>query len=145
MTIQLTPQARIGRALAALAVANVLGFASANAATITMTPLQRSPGESHAASRSCGSDHPAGFTGSALVDYPEIALRQGVAGETRVRIDVNAQGTLRYAAVDRSSGNPWLDRAAVAAARSLRYTPEVANCEPVAGSYALRVQFGDSQ
>jgi TonB family protein len=143
MTIQLTPGTRLGRVLIALAVANVLGFSSANAATITMLPLHPSQPGSQATSRTCGSDHAAGFSGAAVVDYPAIAQLQGAAGETRVRVDLSQSGTLRAATVDRSSGNPWLDKAAVAAARGLRYSPEVTNCEAVAGSYALNVQFGD--
>ena len=145
MTIQITPGTRVGRALAAFAVANVLGFSSANAATITMLPLQLPHAESHGTAVRCGSDRAAGFSGPAFADYPAIAQLQGVAGETRVRVDLSERGTLRSAAVDRSSGNPWLDKAAVAAARSLRYSPEIASCEAVAGSYALTVQFGDPQ
>jgi TonB family protein len=143
MTIKMTPGTRLGRVLTALAIANVLGFSSANAATITMLPLHPSQAGSHGTSRTCGSDHAASFRGAAFVDYPAIAQLQGAGGETRVRIDLSERGTLRAAAVDRSSGNPWLDKAAVAAARNLRYSPEVTNCEAVAGSYALNVQFGD--
>ena len=145
MTIQMTPGTRLRRVLAALALANVLGFSSANAATITMLPLHPSQAGSEGASRTCSSDHAAGFSGPAFVEYPPIAQLQGVAGETRVRIDLSERGMLRAAAVDRSSGNPWLDKAAVAAARSLRYSPEVTSCEAVAGSYALSVQFGDPE
>lgn len=145
MTNQITPGTRIGRALAAFAVANVLGFSSANAATITMLPLQLSHAGSHGTTGTCGADHAAGFSEAGFVEYPAIAQLQGAAGETRVRVDLSERGTLRAAAVDRSSGNPWLDKAAVAAVRSLRYSPEVTNCEAVAGSYALSVQFGDPQ
>jgi TonB family protein len=143
MTIQMTPGTRLGRVLIALAVANVLGFSAANAATITMLPLHPAQAGSQIASRTCGSDHAAGFSGPAFAEYPPIAQLQGIAGETRVRVDLSEHGKLRTAAVDRSSGNPWLDKAAVAAARNLRYSPEVTNCEAVAGSYALNVQFGD--
>jgi TonB family protein len=145
MTIKLTPGARVRRGLAVLALVDVLGFTPANAATITMLPLQLPHAESHGPAVPCGSDRAAGFSGPAFVDYPAIAQLQGVAGETRVRVDLSERGTLRSAAVDRSSGNQWLDKAAVAAARSLRYSPEIASCEAVAGSYALTVQFGDPQ
>lgn len=141
MTIQLTPPARLCLALSALAVVNVLGFATANASVITMKPLHSVARESHAAA--CIGEHPAGFGGPAVVDMPRIARLQGVRGETVVRVDLSARGALLQTAVDQSSGNPWLDKAAVAAARSLRYWPEVSACEAVAGSYGVSVKFDD--
>ncbi len=139
----LTPGTRLGRTLIALAVANVLGISSANAATITMLPPQPSHAGALGTAGTCGPDRVAGFSGEGIVEYPTIARLQGVVGETRLRVDLSERGTLRAASVDRSSGNPWLDKAAVAAARSLGYWPEVTHCEAVAGSYALIVQFGD--
>lgn len=139
MTIKTTPGARIRRVFAVLALVDVLGFTPANAAVTTMS-LHSLNGESRGGT-TCGADHAAGFRGPAVVDVPPIARLQRVTGETGVRVDLSARGALINSAVYRSSGNPWLDRAAIAAARSLRYTPEVAGCAPIAGSYALDVRF----
>ena len=48
-----------------------------------------------------------------------------------------------HAALANSSGNRWLDDAAIATARMSRYSPEVRNCTKLAGSYLISVEFTD--
>ena len=40
-----------------------------------------------------------------------------------------------------SSGNRWIDRAALHAVRTSRYAAEVRDCAPVGGVYAVIVDF----
>ena len=147
MTTHVTPIVTwIRRGMLTFAVANVLGFASANASTITMLPLHTPRAQTHGPVTTCGSaDRDAAITGPAFVEYPAIAQMQGVGGETLVRVDLSSAGNLRGVSLDQSSGNRWLDGAALAVARTIRFTPEIANCLPVAGSYALSVRFGTEE
>lgn len=147
MTTHITPIARrIRRGIVTFAVANVLGIASANAATITMLPLQPPHAETNGAAVTCGgADRAAAIAGPAFAEYPAIARLQGVGGEAHVRVDLSNAGTVRGASLDRSSGNRWLDGAALAAVRTTRFAPEIANCLPVAGSYGLSVRFGTEE
>lgn len=142
-TASIATQAR--RAIVAFAAANVLGFSCANANTITMTPLQPLHAQSHGAVVTCGSDRAANIIGGGFAEYPAIAQLQGAAGETRLRIDLSEKGSLRFARIDRTSGNRWLDEAALSAARTLRYAPEIADCVPVPGSYGLNVRFHNEE
>src|SRR5438132_6955404 len=58
-------------------------------------------------------------------EYPPIARSRGWQGVVLVRVTVEADGTVAEAALERSSGWPVLDEAAVAAARAWRYEPKV--------------------
>lgn len=55
--------------------------------------------------------------------YPPGLAARGVQGRVVVRVSVNAQGKAGAVAVDRSSGSPELDEAALALARSYPYAP----------------------
>ena len=129
------------RSLTAFAVANVLGLASANAATITMSPLPSAQAGTIATVTSCATDRAASLAGPAASDEPGIAREMGIAGATQIRIDLAPNGRLRASDVFVSSGNRWLDGAALATARTLHYRPEIRNCAALAGTYALTVRF----
>jgi protein TonB len=77
-------------------------------------------------------------------DYPEIARQQGVVGTTTVKVTLSATGTVSAVSVYKSAGNAALDQEALRAARQSTYTPEISNCEKVAGSYLFVAEF-DSQ
>lgn len=55
--------------------------------------------------------------------YPLEAIRQGLEGEAWVQIFLDENGNVIAARIDRSSGHPSLDQAALRAARSLRSLP----------------------
>jgi len=110
--------------------------AVAGAATVRLVPLT---GTTVAATLSSCSAAPA--IAAAPVVVPPIAAAQQVAGVTAVRVTIDRRGTLTDASVLSSSGNPWLDRAALGTARLSRFTPELRNCERVGGEYALLVDF----
>ena len=55
--------------------------------------------------------------------YPREAIRQGIEGEVWVQIFLDGNGHVIAARIDRSSGHPSLDQAALRAARTLRSLP----------------------
>lgn len=84
---------------------------------------------------------PAAVDGEAYWEMPSIAAEQDAGGIVQVRIDLNATGALTNEGVFASSGNLFLDDAALRSARMTKFKPEVANCEHVGGSYLYEVDF----
>jgi TonB family protein len=127
---------RIATAAAALAVAlpGVAGGA------VTLVPLAPA---TVAATRQCTAAvaSPPGIAYAQPADLPPIAAEQHVTGTTAVLVNIDARGRLIDSAVLASSGNSWIDRAALHAARGSRYTAEVRDCAPVGGVYAFVVDF----
>lgn len=93
------------------------------------------------ATHKAGCDAPAAINGSAFFEMPSIAAEQGVSGIAEVKIDLTSAGSLAESRLFASSGNHWLDEAALLSARMTRYTSETVNCEHVAGSYLYEVEF----
>jgi TonB family protein len=112
--------------------------ATAGAATIRLVPLT---GPTVAATLSSCSA--AASVNAAPAVLPQIAAEQHVAGVTAVRVTIDRRGTLTGASVLSSSGNAWLDRAALGTARLSRFTAELRDCERVGGEYAFLVDFSD--
>lgn len=117
------------RSLTAFAVANVLGLASANAATITMSPLPSAQAGTIATVTSCAADRAASYAGPAASDDRESRARW------------RSNGRLRASDEFVSCGNRWLDDAALATARTLHYRPEIRNC---AECHLRRGRFADA-
>jgi TonB family protein len=111
--------------------------AAAGAATIRLVPLAH---ESVSATLNACSAA-ASISAAAPAVFPPIAAAQQITGTTAVRVTLDRRGTLTGASVLSSSGNPWLDRAALSAARLSRFAPEVRDCERVGGEYAFLVDF----
>lgn len=130
----MTTSLRIAGITATLALAL---SAAAGAATVRLVPLAHS---SASTSLNCAAA-PAAISDAALADLPEIAAGQNVTGITSVRIALNAAGVLTDTAVLESSGNRWIDQAALRAARLSRYRAESRDCAHVAGTYAFVVDF----
>ena len=121
--------------LAAAAAVAIVPFASAvtPAAAQTLNP---------AVSASCTApDVPAGTTYAALAETPAMAAQYQLSGTTLVRVDLESNGSIRAASVEKSSGAPFLDMAAVQAAKASTFSPEIRDCAPVAGSYIFQVDF----
>ena len=74
-------------------------------------------------------------------DIPTIALLQGATGNTTVQVTLSETGALETATIAESSGNQWLDKAALSAVRGQKYSPEISGCQPVSGSYFVSVEF----
>ena len=53
--------------------------------------------------------------------YPKQALRRGIEGEPRILITINSRGRVQGVQLERSSGNPDIDRAAMDAGRRSRF------------------------
>jgi TonB family protein len=73
--------------------------------------------------------------------YPAIARELGATGVVKIKVEIEADGSVWNAAVYESSGNALLDGSALRAALQSRYDPEVFRCEPEAGTYLFRVDF----
>lgn len=73
--------------------------------------------------------------------YPPEAWREGVGGETRVRIHIDRRGRVDSAYVLDSSGHAALDSAALAGARKLEYRPARQGDRPVAVWAVLPVRY----
>jgi TonB family protein len=115
---------------------------AAAAATVVITPTSPSPAPMIGAVSLCKTPNAdAAIDGVPFFEMPEIAKRQRVRGESLVRIDLAETGRLRSAAIEQSSGNRWLDGAALSTARLSRYSGEIRNCAKVAGTYLISVSF----
>jgi len=56
-------------------------------------------------------------------EYPELARKAGIEGKAIVEAIVDTDGSVIDARIFKSSGNPMLDEAAIAAARRSKFTP----------------------
>ncbi len=118
-------------------------YAAAGAATIRLAPLTAPLAADTVSATLSGCSAAASVAAAAPAVLPTIAASQNITGVTAVRVTLDRRGTLTGASVLGSSGNPWLDRAALSAARLSRFTPEMRNCERVGGEYAFLVDFSD--
>ena len=121
--------------------------APAVATTITISPLVVAQQQTlPTLVTACASPNmPAQVAGDAFFQMPTIAAEQGVAGSATVKIALNANGSLLSHEIFASSGNAWLDRAALQSARMTRFSAETRDCERVGGTYLYAVQFGYSE
>jgi protein TonB len=62
--------------------------------------------------------------------YPALARKRGVAGTVQIEIGIAADGTFSMVSMIGSSSHETLDRAALAAARSVRRIPFPAGVPP---------------
>jgi protein TonB len=81
--------------------------------------------------------------GEALVEYPPALYLEGVDGTVELRLFVDSTGQVvtDSTRVERSSGQPALDSAALAGAVRLRYAPATRNGAPVAMAFVQPIHF----
>jgi TonB family protein len=72
---------------------------------------------------------------------PQLPHSAKVAGSASVTVTIAADGSVAHAVVSKSSGNAEIDAAVLAAAERSKYSPQVANCSPVQGTYVFLAQF----
>jgi protein TonB len=63
--------------------------------------------------------------------YPPMARRLGETGKVVLRVTLDERGSVARASVERSSGHPRLDEAALGAVRGWHCTPARRNGQPV--------------
>ena len=130
---------------APLRIASVTGAlalsltAAAGAANLRLVPL--GPQTAAATHHACAVPSAAASVAATAAELPEIAAQQHVTGTTAIRVDLDARGNLGAASVLQSSGNRYIDEAALRTARTARYGAEVRDCERLGGAYALVVDF----
>jgi TonB family protein len=73
--------------------------------------------------------------------YPEELWDAQVEGQTTLRLFITERGSVDSARVERGSGYPAFDSAAVAGSKSLRFEPATRGGEPVAAWFLLPVRF----
>ncbi len=74
-------------------------------------------------------------------DYPSIAEQRGDGGVVYVKVDLTPTGSISGTSIAQSSGNPFLDDAALEAAARSEFQPETQDCTPISGSYLFLVTF----
>lgn len=91
---------------------------------------------------SCGLPHgDAAVMYAAPPEYPTIADLHGDLGTAIVKVDLLANGAIAKAAIAKSSGNYFVDRAALKATHESTFRPETKDCAPISGSYLFVVSF----
>lgn len=73
--------------------------------------------------------------------YPPAALRRGESGTVVLRVDVDTAGQPSAVTLIQRSGSRDLDRAATVAVRRWRFTPAMANGQPIPGSIEVPFEF----
>ena len=73
--------------------------------------------------------------------YPREAMRRGIGGSVRVQVTVAPDGSVERMDVAQSSGNRYLDRAAMDAVRRWRFKPAMRNGQPVSETVVIPVDF----
>lgn len=123
---------------ALLQLAVILAFSTAHP---SIQLVQLSPAGVAVVGAPSKCDTPAAIDGTPFFEMPQIAAEQDVSGQASVKIDITSGGALANEKLYSTSGNRWLDEAALLSARLTRYVPEMVNCEHVAGSYLYEVEF----
>jgi protein TonB len=120
---------------------NVLAVAAATSAMfLNGAPAAAAQDQGPKASCTVASAPPV-ITRSVPAETPPFLLISGVSGAAEVEINLSDAGAVESATIAKSSGNKWLDAAAIDAVREQEYLPEISFCQPVSGSYLVNVDF----
>jgi len=100
-------------------------------------------GDAPRSTRSCARDADAAMSRPVPPDVPAIVreMRSETVGTALVKVDLLPSGALANASIYKSTGNPYLDRAALTAIRLSGFRPEVRDCTEIGGSYLVTVAF----
>jgi TonB family protein len=93
-----------------------------------------------AAAQACGNPN-ADARAESTVYVPGIPGALGMSGTSVVKVSLNEKGDLISTSIFSSSGNRFLDDAALESARIARFAPEIRNCRAIAGTYLYEVEF----
>ena len=75
------------------------------------------------------------------LEYPRLSKRNGESGRVLIRVYIDEAGFAKNLQVNRSSGHPRLDEAALAAIQKARFKPYTENGQPVAGWAFIPLEF----
>jgi len=114
-----------------------IGIATAGAAGLGVTE-DRAHGD---LARAVSHDCTAIWTPAAPRSPLATPAVRGLAGSATVTLTLDARGNVTGATILTGSGSSAVDRAALAASRTLKFVPEMVDCRPVAGSYVTVVAF----
>src|SRR5258706_7300621 len=84
---------------------------------------------------------PVGPRDVTMANYPRESFIAGEEGGVHLRALVQADGAVRDALIEQSSGSPRLDQAAVQLVRSWRYVPGTLNGVAVAARFPVNVDW----
>lgn len=73
--------------------------------------------------------------------YPPEALRMGIGGTVKVRVTVTPDGRVDRLELAETSGNRYLDRAALETVRHWTFRPAMRNGQPVQAEVVVPIQF----
>ena len=73
--------------------------------------------------------------------YPAEALRRGAGGSVRVQAIIAIDGSVERMEIAQSSGNRYLDRAALDAVRRWRFKPATHSGQPVSAAVVIPLDF----
>jgi TonB family protein len=107
--------------------------------SVTLVPLSPAKLAVSGAAPACNSE--AAVDGTPYWEKPAIAELEDVHGTASVKIDLTSTGNLAGEQIYGTSGNKFLDLAALKSARMTKFVAERVNCESVAGSYLYEVEF----
>lgn len=103
------------------------------------------PGETKGEGSSSGPSQtqggPSPLPGNPKPPYPELARKRGQEGLVLLHAEVNAQGEPVKVEIQKSSGYPLLDQAALKTVRKWRFRPPQENGESRPGNLVLPVEF----
>lgn len=74
-------------------------------------------------------------------EYPRLAKQAGIEGKVWIKVLVDIDGSVREAVVVKSSESAVLDKAALEAAYSNRFSPAIQNGQPIPVWAAYKVDF----
>ena len=74
-------------------------------------------------------------------DYPEALGCDGIGGRVDLRITITPQGGVGAVALQKSSGQPQLDEAAIAAVRTWEFAPATRGGRPVSSTISVPMNF----
>ncbi len=77
--------------------------------------------------------------------YPIEALRNNDSGTVQLRVSIDAEGKPSSIAIEGSSGNRYLDRAAKTAVSQWRFSPKMVNSNKVSSELLIPVEFKAEQ
>jgi protein TonB len=85
--------------------------------------------------------HPADYLNNPKPPYPALSKRLGEEGSVRLKVLINADGSVARLEMIKSSGHPRLDRSAMETVPSWKFVPAHQGGRPIADWVTVPIQF----